>query len=266
LELICAAKPCFFDYFFKNTENLEEVVYFDSDVLVYTNLKELEDNLQKYNFVITPHILSPIDDGFGPSDKHILRAGIYNLGFIAVKKSDESQHFINWWKDRLYKYCYNRPNEGLVVDQNWINFLPVFFEKILIEKDLGYNVAYWNLHERIISQKDALFFVNDRIPLKFYHFSGFNPEHKNDISKHQNRYTFEQRQDLSVLFDEYTRLLYKYKHASFAKIKCFYSYSEEEKTPNLKKQILQNIKSRDGIGLRFILVECFKAWLFRDKK
>jgi lipopolysaccharide biosynthesis glycosyltransferase len=32
------------------------------------------------------------------------------------------------------------------------------------------------------------------------------------------------------------------------------------------QRIISNIKHRKGIGLRFILVDCLKAWLFRDKK
>ena len=32
------------------------------------------------------------------------------------------------------------------------------------------------------------------------------------------------------------------------------------------ERILSNIRSRKGIGLRFLLVDCIKAWIFRDKK
>jgi len=33
-----------------------------------------------------------------------------------------------------------------------------------------------------------------------------------------------------------------------------------------KERIILNIKHRDGIGIRFIIFDCLKAWLFRDKK
>jgi lipopolysaccharide biosynthesis glycosyltransferase len=39
---------------------------------------------------------------------------------------------------------------------------------------------------------------------------------------------------------------------------------EEIKTTKFRKDIIFNIKHREGLGLRFI-IDCFKAWLFRDK-
>jgi hypothetical protein len=42
---------------------------------------------------------------------------------------------------------------------------------------------------------------------------------------------------------------------------------EERKTKNLHKEdILLNIKGREGLGWRFILVDCLKALLTRNKK
>ena len=38
------------------------------------------------------------------------------------------------------------------------------------------NVAYWNLHERNLSESDGMTFVNREHPLIFTHFSGFNPQ------------------------------------------------------------------------------------------
>jgi len=223
-ELNTAVKPFYFDYFFKNIADLEQVIYFDPDILVYSNLNELDKQLENYNFVITPHILSPIeDDGLLLDEKQINNTGLYNLGFIAVKKSEESQRFINWWKERLYKYCYIRLNEGLFVDQIWINFLPLFFEKALIERDLGYNVAYWNLHERFIGFDNNQYTINNNeTNLKFYHFSGYQLDRPNIVSKYQNRFNFKDREDIKPLFNDYSLLLNKYLYGKFIKTGCYY--------------------------------------------
>jgi hypothetical protein len=237
-ELNASAKPFYFNYFFRIFNDLEQVIYFDADVLIYSTLNELDKNLKKYNFVITPHILTPINDDFLLGEKQINNTGIYNMGFIALKKTDESQRFIDWWMDRLYKYCYIRFEEGLFVDQIWINFLPLFFEKTLIERDFGYNFAYWNLHERTITQKDNHYFVNGETELKFLHFSGFQTNKPDTISKYQNRYTFEQRKDIKPLFDEYIESLNKLRHDEFITVKCYYREKREEylKEEYLKKK------------------------------
>jgi hypothetical protein len=60
---------------------------------------------------------------------------------------------------------------GTFVDQKWIDLVPAFFDKVCILKHPGCNIAYWNLHERTLSQgKDAIL-VNNQ-PLCFFHFSG----------------------------------------------------------------------------------------------
>ena len=223
MELNTAVKPYYFDYFFRNTNDLEYVVYFDPDILVYQHLEDLDNHLKEYNFVITPHILSPLeDDGLLLNEQQINNTGIYNLGFIAVRYSEESQCFINWWKERLHKYCYVFLEKGLFVDQIWINFLPIFFKKALVERDLGYNVAYWNLHERTVCLKSEEYTINGETSLKFYHFSGFLLSEPDVISKYQNRYTFEQKRDIKPLFDNYILLLNKYLYSRFINIECFY--------------------------------------------
>jgi len=224
VELNTAVKPYYFEYIFQNTKDLEYIIYFDPDIIVYSNLNELDKKLENYNFVITPHIISPLnDDGLMIDEKQINNTGLYNAGFLCIKKSEESQRFINWWKERLSKYCYICFDEGLFVDQIWINFLPILFEKTLIEKDLGYNVAFWNLHERCIGFENDQYYINNKeTDLKFYHFSGFQLDSPNIISKHQNRFDFERREDIMPLFNDYTYLLNKYLYNKFIKLECYY--------------------------------------------
>jgi hypothetical protein len=69
-------------------------------------------------------------------------------------------------------------------------------------------MAYWNLHERRLSKKTEEYFINDKYPLVFYHFSGFNPLIPDLLSKYQNRFTFEARSDVLELFKEYSDQLF----------------------------------------------------------
>src|SRR5262249_26022887 len=77
-----------------------------------------------------------------------LNVGVFNLGFIGVSRSNESARFLEWWNMRLMEYCYVNTGKGQFVDQIWLNFAPVFFEKVFVLKDPGLNIAYWNYKER----------------------------------------------------------------------------------------------------------------------
>ena len=64
--------------------------------------------------------------------------GVYNLGFLAVSRSEEALKMLTWWAERLYLYCYDDMANGIFTDQKWIDLAPCFFNvKITkIEKHL----------------------------------------------------------------------------------------------------------------------------------
>ena len=84
-------------------------------------------------------------------------------------------------------------------------------------RDLGYNVAYWNLIHRPVSQVNGNWFAGGR-PLSFFHFSGFNPLDPNPFSKHQNRFTIENIGAARDLALSYASHLVRHGHAEKRKL------------------------------------------------
>ena len=176
------------------------VTYIDPDIYVYGSLvSTVIADLEHSNIVLTPHICSPIQDNYEPKEQVHLYSGTYNLGFIAIKNNTVSKSFVDWWIDKCHESCFADPINGLFVDQKWINLVPGMFEGVHISRHLGLNIAYWNLHERkVVDGK-----INNQHDLIFFHFSGFVTKDINCISKYQNRYTLEDRDDLYPYFENY---------------------------------------------------------------
>ena len=203
-ELNTAVKPFFIDYFYKSYPDATEIIYFDPDIIVFQPLHKLNEALTKYSLVLTPHTCSPTPDWERPNELHHLNTGIFNLGFIGLRNDEPARQFIDWWKGRLVHECRIDLCAGLFVDQLWVNFAPVYYDNVLIDHHLGYNVAYWNLHERYFSQNEAgQWQVNSQQngqanspatgpgeALQFFHYSGYNPNRPDEISKYQTRYNF----------------------------------------------------------------------------
>ena len=191
------------------------MLYIDPDVLITAPLKQLYEGLGIYDIVLTPHLDTDYpDDGLLPDDGYILRAGVFNLGFIGINSSGNAASFLSWWKSKLYNGCVVDVANGYFVDQKFIDLAPIFFGNLFVEKDTGYNVAYWNLHSREISRDNGTWLCNGR-PMYFFHFSGFNLDSSeisayipSDISRHR----FSNRPDLGPLFDEYKELLVRNGH------------------------------------------------------
>ena len=157
-------------------KNADKVVYLDPDMAVLHNLNELEELLDKYDIILTPHQIDPETERAVIIDNEIcsLKHGIYNLGFLAIKNGQEGLRFSKWWRDRLVEFCYDDIPNGLFTDQRWADFTPAYFDKVLVLRDKTYNVATWNLSKRDVDSDINGKLTIDGSPIKIYHFSGFD--------------------------------------------------------------------------------------------
>ncbi|OYV41925.1 MAG: hypothetical protein B7Z81_00335 [Acidocella sp. 20-61-6] len=196
LECSTSVKPaCFLKMF---EEGHGHVVYLDPDIYVFRPLHQVAIAFAEgAEVVLTPHVLSPYpEDLKRPEDLDILRAGTFNLGFAAFRNSERGRYLLGWWNERLKLQCLSDVREGTFTDQKWMDFIPSFEQNIKILRNPGYNMAYWNLHERDLIHTEYQWSVKQNgdvnpTPLTFYHFSGFDPNKPELLSKHQNRITSE---------------------------------------------------------------------------
>lgn len=203
VELNTSVKPYIFDHILKSEPDIQKVVYLDPDIMVFQPLTNLFETLDNYNMVLTPHILTPSDSNqYVQPEKNFLAAGVFNLGFIAIKCSDEIFKFLNWWKEKLVHQGYARHEMSLFYDQKWINLASIYFDGVYIEKNRGYNMAPWNLHERVLIKNDEKYIVNENEPLIFFHFSSYKATNPDQISQY-TEYTLEMRPDIKGIIQIY---------------------------------------------------------------
>ncbi|HEY5425061.1 MAG TPA: hypothetical protein VIJ77_00780 [Candidatus Tumulicola sp.] len=154
----------------------DAVVYLDPDTCVFSSLAPIEELLETWDVVLTPHTVTPATDPRAIIDNEIcsLKTGIYNLGFCAIRTSGEGRRFADWWADRLLSYGYDDIPNGLFVDQRWCDHVPALFDRVKILRDPGYNVASWNLVDRKVAIGPDGVTVNGS-PLRFWHFTKLGP-------------------------------------------------------------------------------------------
>ena len=238
MELNTAVKPSYFRYLFE-TYKAEKVIFLDPDILVTRYFAEVIDALNTKNIVLTPQILYPVDDGFTLNDYQLLRDGIFNLGFIGLSDYPSVNDFLNFWHERLMKYGFGNSKSGMFYDQLWVNYVPALFDNYAIIKHPGYNMANWNMHERHLSKdENHKFFVHDKNPLCFFHFSGYKINNPEVISSYSNRYDFITRPDVKELFQLYRSQLLANNVEEIRKLPVYYF------PPVAALTILQKIISR----------------------
>ena len=104
METATACKPIFGLYLFEKYADLEKLIYFDTDLWITDSVESIEKNLDSYDIIITPHITQPIDLQEEWNEKQFLNAGLYNTGFVAMKRSENTFKFLKWWKNHLKDY------------------------------------------------------------------------------------------------------------------------------------------------------------------
>lgn len=217
LELATALKPYCFQHLF--LENYTHVVYCDPDLIFYARPTEMEALLNEgASGVILPHILTPLPrDGEQADDLAILKSGVFNLGFLALTGGAESHKLLKWWGDWLRTECWADPRTGVFTDQRWMDFVPCLWPGVKILYHPGYDVAYWNLHERRLDRIGEQWRINDG-SLVFFHFSGFNPKNLKRLSKHETRFSrLEGTSPLAVLMEDYRDRLLRHDYASYCR-------------------------------------------------
>ena len=205
LELNTAVKPYLLEHLFAE-HGVTKLLYLDPDILVMRQLEALDDLLGHAAIVLTPHLTAPYDDTKHPDELAILRSGSYNLGFLGLADRPPVRDFLRWWQSRVYDGCVVRVEEGLFVDQKWIDLVPGMYDGVEIVRDSGYNVAYWNLHSRSVVLGDNPTCNGE--PLYFFHFSGVEPQNLEAVSRHQDRFRLKDLGGLRELFTRYRDLLF----------------------------------------------------------
>ena len=192
-EFCTAIKPFCFQYLFDTTE-VTQAVYLDPDIFVFSPLDPVFASLQHASIVLTPHIVFPsLLEGKRP-DKGLLATGVFNLGFLALKRSETASTLLAWWGQRLLDQCFIDNHDALFTDQKWMDFVPTLFpnDEVVSLRHGGTNMAPWNFHERVIvtATGEDRYLVSRRFaedcstdlhaeprtaePLVFVHFSGFD--------------------------------------------------------------------------------------------
>ncbi|SDD95915.1 hypothetical protein SAMN05216464_103162 [Mucilaginibacter pineti] len=233
IEFSTAVKPFYLEQLL---EKYDQVLYLDPDMVVYDSLEFLFDHLEKYDALLTPHIIKPYIDFEGATaEESLLWVGIYNLGFFGVNNSETGRHIAKWWKTKLANQCFADKEDALHVDQKWMDFLPALYgERVLVLHNPAVNMAFWNYHERKLFKKEDTFFVDDiKFPLAIFHFSSFDPNDIECVAKRQDKFTLSTIPQYRELFENYLQDLKINGLDKLSKLK--YNYSQfENGVPVLK--------------------------------
>jgi hypothetical protein len=173
----------------------------------------------------------------------MMRFGSFNLGFFAVKNSNNGKLFLKWWNEKCLDQCFFETQFGISTDQKWVSIANAFFDFLYVIRNPGYNVAYWNLFERQISFSNNKYQANNN-NIIFFHFSTYDTQNANKITKRvilKNEYI---SNALLQLSNEYSKKLSNHKNILNPSDKIYtYNYFDNGKfiSPTLRRAYASKI-------------------------
>lgn len=241
IEFNTAVKPYYIDFLWRKYGSAYPIVYLDPDIVLYRPLAHVMEALQTHSIVLTPMFCeAPAQTSL--DELVALRHGMFNLGFIALKYSEESTRMVSWWKERLRTHCLIDKSRGIFVDQKWVDLVPLLFEEVFILKHRGYNMAWWNFSERKLIDLGNNFAVNQPDQgLYFFHFSGFKPGSEFITGRSgESQFAYTNRPELKRLGQEYEALLQQNRYDFFNGLKPKLTFFSPK--PTLKSRVKNYLK------------------------
>jgi hypothetical protein len=170
-ELCCALKPFALQYL--ANEGFENLIYLDSDILLFSEPQSLLKGLTTNSIVLTPHVR---DWGLEGSEEFFFSVGVFNAGAVACRNDPTGLAFLKWWGKRLETLCCHAPDLGLFVDQKWLDLVPAMFPNVGILRSPVFNAGHWSLHSnKLYRNLEGDFLIADK-PLESFHFTCLGSE------------------------------------------------------------------------------------------
>jgi hypothetical protein len=205
-ELSCAVKPWLINHAI--SLGFHRIVYLDCDIQVYDGLTSIFAAVDSpAGVLLTPHYIAGTGSRstYFPSD--VRATGIFNAGFVGVAATPNGRQFLRFWMERCRSDCIVDFAGGVHVDQGWLDVAAALLPGVGVVREQGWNVGYWNVAEQPLRRAENGGIIAGDKPLRFFHFSGFDPLQPQRLSKHCKVCPKDEQPLLQELLNEYARSL-----------------------------------------------------------
>ena len=163
-EFCWTCAPVLSNFILQNNPVGDFAVYLDADLYFFSDpavlLAEMGDDK---NIIIHPHRFSPDRVAWERT------AGIFNVGFVGFRISDEARACADRWRTQVLDLCVKDPEKGLCGDQGYLNEWPSLYSGLRIMENIGGGTAPWNVNAYEVGGSPEMPTVNGQ-PIVFFHF------------------------------------------------------------------------------------------------
>lgn len=160
-------------------QEVDLITYVDADLYFFADPAPLFEEMGNHSIAIIGHRF--------PEGIEVDDAGIYNVGWLSFRRSQEAFDCLNWWRERCLEWCYFRKEDGKYADQKYLDDWPTRFSGVAVLEHKGANLAPWNLTRYSLQLRGGKVWVDEQ-PLIFYHYHGLKQVGKMTYDFYLNEY------------------------------------------------------------------------------
>ena len=165
-EYCWTLSPCLPSYIFDTHAHVDLITYIDSDLLFYSPVQPIFDEIGERSIAIIEH-------RFAPRLKEREVNGRFCVEWVSFRRDEEGMRCLARWKEQCIEWCYYRLEEGRMGDQKYLDEWPSLYPNCQIIDTTGAGIAPWNYEKLAFSKAANGELQVDGKPLIFYHFHQF---------------------------------------------------------------------------------------------
>jgi hypothetical protein len=186
-------------YVLQYDPQIDFITYVDSDLLFYSPVQPLFDEIGTASIAIIEH-------RFTPRLQHLEVNGRFCVEWVSFRRDEEGMACLARWRQQCIEWCYYRLEDNRMGDQKYLDEWPQRYASLHILQHVGAGVAPWNYAQYRFGQSPlGQIMVNDK-PLIFYHFHQFQLLDNGKFDRLSTFYTSECQEPLAI-YEAYEAML-----------------------------------------------------------
>lgn len=165
-EYCWTLSSCFTWYVMQNHPEINFLTYVDADLLFYSDVQPLFDEINDASIAIIEH-------RFTPRLKNREVNGLFCVEWVSFRRDKQGLACLARWRSQCIEWCYYRLEDGKMGDQKYLDEWPSLYSKCHIIMHPGAGIAPWNYAQYRFGEDGLGNIAVEDTPLIFYHFHQF---------------------------------------------------------------------------------------------
>jgi hypothetical protein len=178
-------------YVLQQHPEIDFITYLDADLLFYSPVQPLFDEIGDASVVIIEH-------RFTPRLKHLEANGRFCVEWVSFRRDEEGMACLSRWREQCIEWCYYRLEDGRMGDQKYLDEWQERYPHLHILRHGGAGIAPWNYAQYCFGDDAHGNITVDNAPLIFFHFHQFQLLDNGGFDRLSTFYTSECREPKAI--------------------------------------------------------------------